>query len=131
MKKFLTILVSIAIMASAFIYTAPHIFADTTRNTVCASIGGITDQSGCNSPDPANSPTVYSLVTAIINILSWAVGILGVVMIIIGAGKYMTSGGDANAVASAKKTIIYALGGLVLAALSQALVHYVLLKATH
>ena len=48
------------------------------------------------------------------------------IMIIIGGFKYVTSGGDTNSIASAKNTIIYAIIGIVLAALGQILVHFVL-----
>ena len=48
------------------------------------------------------------------------------VMIIIAGFKYVTSGGDTNGVASAKNTIIYAIIGIVVAALGQILVHFVL-----
>jgi hypothetical protein len=58
------------------------------------------------------------------------VGVIAVIMIIIGGLKYVTSGGDSSAVGSAKNTIIYALVGLVVVALAQALVKFVLAKTT-
>ena len=43
-----------------------------------------------------------------------ALAVISVVFVVIGGLRYALSGGDANAVASAKKTITYALLGLVL-----------------
>jgi hypothetical protein len=40
--------------------------------------------------------------------------------------KYIASAGDQNKVASAKGTLIYALVGLAVAALTQFLIHFVL-----
>ena len=46
-------------------------------------------------------------------------------MIIISGFKYVTAGGDSAKVGSAKNTLIYALVGLVIAALAQFIVHFV------
>ena len=53
-------------------------------------------------------------------------GIAPIIMIFVAGFKYMTSGGDANKVGSAKTTLIYAIIGLALAALAQLLVKTVL-----
>src|SRR4051812_47648428 len=50
-----------------------------------------------------------AVIKQVINILSIIVGVAAVIMIIIGGFKYVTSGGDANNIASAKNTIIYAI----------------------
>ena len=47
-------------------------------------------------------------------------------MIIVGGIKYITSGGDSGNISGAKNTIIYAVIGLIIVALAQMLVHYVL-----
>jgi hypothetical protein len=70
------------------------------------------------------------LITNIVNILSLIVGIVAVVMIIVGGFKYITSGGDSGNVSGAKNTILYALVGLVIVALAQFIVRFVLSKST-
>jgi hypothetical protein len=55
---------------------------------------------------------------------------VAVIMIIVGGLKYITSGGDSNNVSSAKSTIIYAIIGLVVVALAQFIVQFVLNKVT-
>ena len=54
------------------------------------------------------------------------VGIIAVVMIIVGGIKYITSGGDSGNVTAAKNTILYAVIGLVVVALAQIIVKFVL-----
>jgi hypothetical protein len=51
---------------------------------------------------------------------------VAVIMIIYGGFRYITSGGDSNRVGSAKNTLIYAIIGLIIVALAQLIVHFVL-----
>jgi len=80
----------------------------------------------CNSIAGNSENKVNSLVTTIINIFSVIVGIIAVIMIIVGGFRYITSGGNDQNVASAKNTILYAIIGLVIVALAQLVVKYVL-----
>ena len=70
--------------------------------------------------------TVNNLVGKIINIFSVIVGIVAVIMIIVGGFRFITSGGDSAKVTSARNTIIYAIIGLIIVALAQIIVKYVL-----
>ncbi len=70
-----------------------------------------------------------SLLKKVINIFSIIVGVIAVVMIIVGGLKYITSGGESSNVSGAKNTIIYAIVGLVVVALAQFIVHFVLSNA--
>lgn len=65
-----------------------------------------------------------------INIFSVIVGVIAVVMIIIGGLKYITSGGDSGNITGAKNTILYAIIGLVVVALAQFIVQFVLSKTS-
>lgn len=71
-----------------------------------------------------------NLIRDIINVVSIIVGIVAVVMIIVGGLKYITSGGESSNVSSAKNTIIYAIIGLVVVALAQFIVRFVLGKTS-
>lgn len=92
---------------------------------VCSGIsgqtGGSCDQSGAD---------INNIVKVILQILSWIAGIAAVIMIVIGGLRYITSGGDSSSIASAKGTLIYALVGVVIVALSQAIVFFILGNAT-
>jgi len=53
------------------------------------------------------------------------IGIIAVVMLILGGIRYTTSQGDAEAIKSAKNTILYAIIGIVVAFAAFALVNYI------
>lgn len=76
--------------------------------------------------DAGGTERIQGIVTTIVNIFSVIVGIVAVIMIIWGGFKYITSGGDSGNITSAKNTIIYAIIGLVIVALAQFLVQFVL-----
>jgi cytochrome bd-type quinol oxidase subunit 2 len=86
------------------------------------------------APDCSNTTEgttqINKIITTIINIFSLVVGVVSVIMIILGGFRYITSGGDSSNVQSAKNTIIYALIGLVIVALAQFIVQFVLNKVT-
>ena len=73
---------------------------------------------------------VDNIITTVINIFSLVVGVVSVIMIIIGGLKYITSGGDSGNVSGAKNTILYAIIGLVVVALAQVIVKFVLGRVT-
>jgi hypothetical protein len=84
--------------------------------------------SGC-TPDPdaaQGTARIQNIVKVVINIFSVVVGIVAVIMIIWGGFKYITSGGETGNITSAKNTIIYAIVGLVIVALAQFFVQFVL-----
>lgn len=73
---------------------------------------------------------VNDIITTVVNIFSAIVGVVSVVMIIYGGFKYISSGGDSNKVTEAKNTIVYAVIGLVVVAMAQFIVQFVLNKVT-
>ena len=89
---------------------------------------GANDAAGKKGGNP--EADVNATIKTIINLLSVIVGIVAVVMLIIGGFRYITSGGAAEKVTSAKNTIIYALIGLVIVALAQVIVRFVLSNVT-
>ena len=72
------------------------------------------------------APAVDNLITSIVNIFSVIVGLIAVIMIIYGGFRYITSGGDSTKVNNAKNTILYAIIGLIVVALAQVIVRFVL-----
>ncbi len=72
--------------------------------------------------------TVDDIIELVINVFSLIVGVVSVIMIIIGGLKYITSGGDSGNITGAKNTILYAIIGLVVVALAQVVVKFVLQK---
>ena len=72
--------------------------------------------------------TINKLIEIGLNALSIVIGIAAVIMIIFGGFKFINSQGEGSNVASARNTIIYALVGLVVVALAQLIVRFVLTK---
>jgi hypothetical protein len=93
-----------------------------SKDSVCKGIeltGGACDSSTA-------STTVETLVSNVISIFSWVVGIASVIMIMVGGFKYIVSQGDGGNVSSAKNTILYAIIGLVVALFAQLIVRFVI-----
>ncbi len=76
--------------------------------------------------DASPSKSLDTTITNAINLLSLAVGVVAVIMVIIGGLRYTTSGGNQEKVKGAKNTIIYAAIGLIVVALAQIIVRFVI-----
>lgn len=88
------------------------------RDEACSALGG----SNCDN----GGAEVSNVVATAINILSAVGGVIALITVILGGIRYITSGGDAANITSAKNTIIYALIGLIVIAFAQVLVQFVL-----
>lgn len=104
--------------------------ANSLSNNSQDACAGLGLDSNCNNDTGNTSPDIKTVIRNMLQVFSWLAGVLSVLLIIFGGIKYATSGGSDEAVSSAKKTITYALVGLVIVALSQVIVRYVLAKTT-
>ncbi len=75
--------------------------------------------------------SIDGTIKSIVNILSIFVGVVAVIMIIIGGFRYVTSAGSAEGVTAAKRTLLYAIIGLVIVVLAQVIVRFVLTHTTN
>lgn len=100
---------------------------DIEGNLACGSTLSV-NTDGCEGELSTGTDNIQRIVTTVIDIFSVVVGIVAVIMIIYGGFKYITSGGDSGNITSAKNTIVYAIIGLVVVALAQFLVQFVLDK---
>jgi len=98
---------------------------DVIRGGLC---GGVELQTASGACVEASEDSFNNIIKTVINLLSIIVGIVAVIMIIWGGFKYITSGGDTTKVSSAKTTILYAIIGLIIVALAQLIVRFVLTK---
>lgn len=89
-----------------------------------------TSGAGCKSDVQTGTQGINNIITTVVNIFSVVVGIVSVIMIIYGGFLYVTSGGDSGKVTNAKNAIVYAIVGLVVVALAQFIVQFVLDKVT-
>jgi hypothetical protein len=136
MKKFKLLIASISILAlglvsAGVVVVAPANAASANIKTSLCNGSNLTNGSAdCNTITGNAGNNVNSMVATIINIFSWIVGVVCVIMIIYGGFRYVTAGGDSGKVGDAKNTILYALVGLVIVALAQVIVKFVLSKVT-
>lgn len=79
-----------------------------------------------NYTNHVDSSNLDENVNNILNAVIGALGLVAVIVIIIGGVSYMTSGGDAGKVKTAKNTILYGVIGLVICVLAFAIVNFVI-----
>jgi hypothetical protein len=119
-----------ASLALAFIPAAAPVAvyaATDIEGSLCS--GAELDVSGTATCGTEGTTRVQGIIESIINIFSIIVGVVAVIMIIYGGFQYISSGGDSSKIGTAKNTIIYAVIGLVIVALAQFVVRFVLEKA--
>ncbi len=100
------------------------------QGNLCGGANNLTINGTASCTFNAETCDFNCILTKIINILSVIVGVIAVIMIIIGGFRYITSGGKQESVTGAKNTILYAIIGLIIVALAQVIVRFVLTKTT-
>ena len=101
---------------------------DTARDNACQ---GLEFTEGASTTcDNSDGTKVDSTVRNVVNLASLVVGVVAVIMVIVGGLKYVTSQGDSGGVSSAKNTILYAVVGLIIVALAQVIVRFVVNRST-
>lgn len=100
------------------------------KKVQCGANLQLTPEAECNPDETGATERLNTIITTIVNVFSLIVGVVAVIMIIVGGLKYITSGGDSGNVSGAKNTILYAIVGLIIVALAQFIVRFVLAKAT-
>ena len=126
---------SIAILVGLIGFSLPGVVsASCSGNNIATNVyQGVSDATGststCSTSNNIQSG-VKSVATNVVNILSIVVGVVAIIMIIIGGFRYITSGGESGNVSGAKNTLLFAIVGLVIVALAQIIVHWVLGSAS-
>jgi lysylphosphatidylglycerol synthetase-like protein (DUF2156 family) len=125
----LALIISLPLLAGGAAFAQ----ADIT-NSVCGGGDtlnvGVANTESCSNLD-SSVTNINTTLGNIINIFSVVVGVVAVIMIVVGGFRYITSGGKQESVSGAKNTILYAIIGLVIVALAQIIVRFVLNKASN
>lgn len=85
--------------------------------------------SGFTSVTPfagTSSSPLISSITSIVNAMLTLAAVIAAIFVIIGGVRYITAQGDEDAVALAKNTIIYAVIGVIVIALSAVIVNFII-----
>lgn len=118
----------IGLGAPAYVAAMPNttVVADSSfKQDACNGLSSISSADSCGN---ASTTSTFNIIKNVINLLSMLVGVVAVIMFIVGGFRYITSAGDSSKVSSAKNTLVYAIIGLVVVALAQAIVLFVLNK---
>jgi hypothetical protein len=116
-KQFLIIAILAAVPV---LYLSPAVSAQ-SKADVCKGVDAAANAANAC----ADGGQLNRLITNAITLLSYVVGIVAVVMIIVAGFKYITASGDSNNIASAKNTLIFAIVGLVIAASARIIIGFV------
>jgi hypothetical protein len=123
-KRIITLATATLMMAFALAVPATIVANESTVYAVPSSV-----TQGINDTKPAGAKTdLPALLKQVTNILLFIIGAISVIMVIVGGLRYVTSAGDSNSVNGAKNTILYAVVGLVVAAIAYAIVNFVVTK---
>lgn len=121
-KRSIFMLASVSLLVMGFLFAPIEVGAQSARDAACEGV----QLTGGSCDGGTADRTVNGTIKTVIDLLSVVVGFIAVIMIIVGGLKYIISSGDSGNVNSAKNTILYAIVGLVIVALAQVIVRFVL-----
>jgi hypothetical protein len=128
-KRWLSVAGLVAMLAFS---SAPIASAQIGKDAICKGVGFASQgsSSDCTNTSNGGTGTVEDTIHSVVNILSFVVGVISVIMVVIGGLRYALSGGDPGNVEAAKNTILYAVVGLVIVIFAQIIVNFVVFKVT-
>lgn len=118
---FKNLLIAMACVLGFNFLVVPHAYA---ADPICDNANISAEIKAANGCPGTSAPKLEITVTNILNAIIAVLGIVAVIFVIVGGVQYMTSTGDAGKVQKAKNTILYALIGLAICALSFAIVNW-------
>lgn len=95
-----------------------------SAEAACETLKVIDDSGSC--AQKTNDVSIGSGLETALNLLSFVAGVIAVIMIMLAGTRYVTSQGDPQKTTQAKNAIIYSTIGIVVAALAQVIVRFVL-----
>src|SRR3989344_6193740 len=126
------IIPAVILIGLAVPLAAPAIVSADIQGSLCGSAQDLSVSSTKDCTTTGGSESRFNkILTDVINIFSIVVGVVAVIMIIFGGFKYITSAGNQENIKTAKTTIIYAIIGIVIVALAQIIVKFVLNQTTN
>lgn len=128
-RKLLTFLISITLLSGFILPTLTYAVNGASGSEVCQGVGEVSNQGSCDSLNASKS-SLDGVLALVLNLLSAIVGLLAVIFIILSGMRYVTSAGNPEGTNNAKNTILYAVVGLIIVALAQIIVKFVMHKGT-
>ena len=116
-------LIMLTALASFVLLTGSGQAATVIKQELCA--GPAQDSSVCKTRDNGEN-TILKTINNAATVLAVITGVGAVIMIIIGGLTLITSAGNAENAAKARRRVIYSIVGLVVVALAWTIIHFVI-----
>ncbi|MDZ7785872.1 MAG: hypothetical protein U5L95_01995 [Candidatus Saccharibacteria bacterium] len=124
MRRLAAILIVLFSFASIGLFSGDVVSAQ-VLNPACEGVDPLPPACSETDNDPFRGG---SLLSDVVRLFSYALGVIVVIMVIIAGIKFATSGGDASSVKSARDTLLYAVLALAIAAIAQLILIFVIDK---
>ena len=109
-------------------YTLPTYAVDVTTK----ACEGISDSAVCqdSKPDQTSNPLFGTdgILTTAASLLSFLVALIAVIVLIIAGLRFVINGANPQAITASRNTVFFAVVGIVVAAVAQVIVKFVLIK---
>ena len=123
------LIASLLILISTLALASPSVYAVNIFSQTCNSAAAGTDVcKSVNSQAASGGNPIIKTLKTVIEVVSWIVGIAAVIILIVSGFQFITNGSDPQGVANARNSLIYALIGVAVVVLAQAIVAFVLDK---
>ena len=131
-NKTISLFISLGMMLAILLVGVSRVSAFNPFDGACkvTPASGTSKSSVCSTDgkDPITGKDQEGILVKATKLLTLAVGIIAVIAIIFGGFQYSLSAGDPNKTSQSKNTIIYAVVGLVVAAVARGIVVFVINK---
>lgn len=117
-RNFILLIVAFSFL---IIFTVPTAFAYDPFEGACPNA----EAAVCNVDNEDPISGTNGLLANIANIVAYVAGAASIILIIVAAIRFITSGGDPGGVKKARDTIVYALIGIAIVVLARTIIYYV------
>lgn len=125
MKHLLRVFAVLAVSGTALVaLSAPSAAAIDFTNDACRN-PGTGNSAACDRGSRYPLLGNDGIIARATNLVAIVSGVAAVIVIIVAGLNFVTAGGDSNKVSTARKTIIFAVAGLVLIALARTIIVFV------
>jgi hypothetical protein len=123
MKRIIQIIIALLIPGLIVAAGISQVFAVDVTQGVCNNPNKTSTPGVCGA-SPSTNPITGSgsILGLVITILAVIVGIVSVISLVISGTRMIAANGDTNSIASARKGVLYAIIGIVIAVLSRIIV---------
>ncbi len=127
LKLVLTVFFALGVLSVFGLSSRTAVAANDGADQACQGLSalGVDCDSGASDAQAVAAKPIETIV----KLLTFIVGAASVIMIIYGALRFITSGGNSDSAKSARSIIIYALVGLVLALLANVIISFTFKQA--